>query len=198
MSQRFGATLKDADLGHAAPKENHVVIAGFGRVGQTLGLLLESVYVPYVALDLDSERVAEARHRGLPVFFGDASQVEVLKAAAVERAQAVVITLDEPLAANRTVHVLRRLLPEIPILARARDIGQCEKLAMAGASRVVPELVEGSLQLGGVLLRSVGKSPDEVNESLEQFRRETYSRLTPFLPASLVEPLRSSTQEWSK
>lgn len=182
MSQRFSATSKDGDLGHPAPGENHVVIAGFGRVGQTLGLLLESVYVPYVALDLDSERVAEARHRGLPVFFGDASQVEVLKAAAVERAQAVVITLDEPRAANRTVHVLRRLLPEIPILARARDVGQCEKLAMAGASHVVPELVEGSLQLGGVLLQAVGKSPDEVNESLEQFRRETYSRLTPVLP----------------
>jgi CPA2 family monovalent cation:H+ antiporter-2 len=177
ISHRVGPALPDDHFQDAARLENHVVIAGFGRVGQTLGSLLESAYIPYVALDLDSEQVAKARYRGLPVFFGDASQVEVLKAAAVERAQAVVITLDEPLSANKTVHVLRHLLPDIPILARARDVAQGEKLAMAGASRVVPEMVEGSLQLGGVLLQTVGKSPEEVNDSLEQFRRQTYSRL---------------------
>ena len=182
MSQRFHPASDDHHLEEAAQLENHVVIAGFGRVGQTLGLLLESAYIPYVALDLDSERVADARRHGLPVFFGDARQVEVLKAAAVERAQAVVITIDEPESASRTVHVLRHLMPEIPILARARDVRQCEKLAVAGATRVVPEMVEGSLQLGGVLLRTLGESPDEVNESLDQFRRETYSRLAETAP----------------
>lgn len=193
MSQRFDPAAKDDDFREAGRLENHVVIAGFGRVGQTLGLLLESAYIPYIALDLDSERVAEARNRGLPVFFGDASQVEVLKAAAVERAQAVLITLDEPGAANRTVHVLRHLMPGIPILARARDVSQCEKLVIAGATRAVPELVEGSLQLGGVLLQTMGKSADEVNESLEQFRRETYSRLTRVGPVRLEEPFQAGS-----
>jgi monovalent cation:H+ antiporter-2, CPA2 family len=168
---------QDGQLAKVGHLENHVIIAGFGRVGQTLGLLLESVYASYIALDLDSDRVEEARRRGLPVYFGDASRVEVLKAAGVERAKVVVITLDEPESASRTVHVLRELMPEIPILARARDVGQCERLALAGATTVIPEVVEGSLQLGGLLLRSLGESPDEVSEVLDQFRRQTYSRL---------------------
>jgi CPA2 family monovalent cation:H+ antiporter-2 len=191
MSRRLDHAPAGLDRLHqdAAQLQNHIVIAGFGRVGQTLGLLLESVYTPYVALDLDSERVAEARRRGLPVFFGDASRVEVLKAAAVERAQAVVVTLDEPESASRTVHVLRQLVPDVPILARARDVSQCERLASAGATSVIPEVVEGSLQLGGMLLRTLGESPDEVSEILDQFRRETYSRLTEAAGLTIPRPL---------
>jgi CPA2 family monovalent cation:H+ antiporter-2 len=190
MSRRLDHAPAGLDRLHqdAAQLQNHIVIAGFGRVGQTLGLLLESVYTPYVALDLDSERVAEARRRGLPVFFGDASRVEVLKAAAVERAQAVVVTLDEPESASRTVHVLRQLVPDVPILARARDVSQCERLASAGATSVIPEVVEGSLQLGGMLLRTLGESPDEVSEILDQFRRETYSRLTEAAASTIARP----------
>jgi CPA2 family monovalent cation:H+ antiporter-2 len=156
---------------------DYVLIAGYGRVGQMLALLLESLYVPYIALDLDPELVAGARRRGLPVFFGDASRSEVLKSAAVERARAVVITLDEPDSASRTVLMLRQLIPDTPILARARDLTQCNRLTGAGATSVVPELVEGSLQLGGVLLGMLGETPTEVIEVLDQFRRETYRRL---------------------
>jgi len=154
-------------------------------VGQTMGLLLESRYVPYIALDLDSDRVADARRRGLPVFFGDASRGDVLKAAAVERAQAVVVTLDQPESAGRTVHILRQLFPDLPILARARDLTQCARLISAGATRVVPEVVEGSLQLGGALLAALGETPAGVSEILDQFRRETYSRLAQ-APAAAV------------
>jgi monovalent cation:H+ antiporter-2, CPA2 family len=88
-----------------------------------------------------------------------------------------VITLDQPDAAARAVHVLHRLLPDLPILARAQDVAQCERLARAGATRVVPEVVEGSLQLGGSLLRRLGASPDEVEQLLEAFRRSTYSQV---------------------
>lgn len=155
----------------------HVVIAGYGRVGQTLGLLLESRGTPYVALDLDPERVAEARRRDLPVYYGDASRMEVLRAAAVERAQAVVITVDEPASAGRTVRLVRRLDPDIPVLARARDLNQCEELTLAGATAVVPEVVEGSLQLVAALLRQLGDSGDQAEQVLGEFRRETYARL---------------------
>jgi CPA2 family monovalent cation:H+ antiporter-2 len=154
-----------------------VVIAGYGRVGQTLALLLESRGTPYVALDLDSERVAEARARDLPVHYGDASRQEVLRAAGVERARAVVITVDEPEAASRTVHVVRRLAPELPVLARARDLAQCEALVRAGASAVVPELVEGSLHLAAALLGQLGAGRDEVEQVLAELRRETYAKL---------------------
>jgi monovalent cation:H+ antiporter-2, CPA2 family len=156
---------------------DHVLIAGFGRVGQTVALLLESRHVSYAALDLDHERVAEARNRGLPLFFGDVSRADVLRAIGVERARVAVITLDHPDSARRTVQVLRRMLPELPILARAHDIAQCEQLALAGATDVVPEIVEGSLQLGGSLLRQLGQPREEVERVLEEFRLATYSRL---------------------
>jgi CPA2 family monovalent cation:H+ antiporter-2 len=175
--------LQPALLDDAGELDDHVLIAGFGRVGQTLGLLLDSCAVPHLALDLDQERVALGRRQGLPVFFGDACRLDVLRAAAVARARVVVITLDEPAAANRAVHVVRQARPEVPILARARDLSECERLAAAGATRVVPELVEGSLQLGAVLLKSLGESADEVAEVLEKFRREAYSRLTEVAPA---------------
>lgn len=155
----------------------HVLIAGYGRVGQTLALLLESRGTAYLALDLDPELVTESRRRELPVYFGDASRADVLRAAGIERAQAVVITVDEPDAAVRTVHAVRRLAPEIPLLARARDLRQCEILAAAGATSVVPEVVEGSLQLAAALLRQVGESSEEVEQVLAAFRREAYARL---------------------
>jgi CPA2 family monovalent cation:H+ antiporter-2 len=177
LARRLPAGAPEAGGAGGAELRGHVLIAGFGRVGQTLALLLESRSVPYVALDLDHERVAEARRRGLPVFFGDASRADVLRAVGVERALAAVITLDQPDSARATVHVLRTLLPELPILARARDIAQCEQLARAGATDVVPEVVEGSLQLGGSMLRTVGASRDEVERILEELRRSTYGLL---------------------
>jgi monovalent cation:H+ antiporter-2, CPA2 family len=173
---------------------DHVLIAGFGRVGQTLARLLEARYDSYVALDLDHERVAEARRRGLPVLYGDASRVDVLRATGVERARMAVITLDQPEAARGIVHVLRRLLPELPILARAHDIAQCEQLVLAGATDVVPEVVEGSLQLGGSLLRRLGGSREEIDQVLEELRRATYSGLgeiivgRPATPGALQQP----------
>jgi K+:H+ antiporter len=177
LTRRFPVGEHQASEATGRELHDHVLIAGFGRVGQTLALLLESRYVPYVALDLDPERVAEARRRGLPVFFGDASRVDVLRAVGVERARVAVITLDQPDSARGIVHVLRRLLPELPILARAHDIAQCEQLALAGATDVVPEVVEGSLQLGSSLLRQLGESREKAEQALDEFRRATYSRL---------------------
>ena len=170
---------------------DHVVIAGFGRVGQTLALLLESRVIPYVALDLDAERVAEARRRALPVYFGDASRAEVLKAAGVEQASMAAITLDQPEAAARGVQVLRAMCPTLPVLVRARDVAQAEQLAGAGATDVVPEVVEGSLQLGEMLLRRLGVSRDEVDQVLDEFRGRTYARLSNVISGQAAELERS-------
>ena len=174
----------DALVADTTEINSHVVIAGFGRVGQTLGLLLDSRFIRYLALDLDAELVAEARQRGLPAFYGDASRADVLKAAGIERAQMAVSTLDDPEIASRAVHVLRRLRSAMPIIARAHDVAECDRLMRAGATAAVPEIVEGSLQLGGVLLRQLGESPERVNQLLEQFRQETYSRLAEITPQS--------------
>lgn len=178
----------DALVADTSEMNEHVVIAGFGRVGQTLGLLLDSRFIRYLALDLNPELVAEARRRGLPVFYGDASRADVLKAAGIQRAQIAVSTLDDPEVASRAVHVLRRMRAALPIIARARDLAECERLVKAGATAAVPEIVEGSLQLGGVLLRQLGESPESVNQLVEQFRQETYARLAEITPADSQHP----------
>lgn len=183
--QRPSDQPHDALVADTSEMNEHVVIAGFGRVGQTLGLLLDSRFIRYVALDLNAELVAEARRRGLPVFYGDAGRADVLKAAGIERAQMAVSTLDDPELASRAVHVLRRLRTSMPILARAHDVVECERLVRAGATAAVPEIVEGSLQLGGVLLRQLGESPERVNQLLEQFRQETYARLAEITPGEV-------------
>jgi CPA2 family monovalent cation:H+ antiporter-2 len=124
-----------------------VVVAGFGRVGQTLGRLLDEHGVPYVALDLDPARVDAARQRGLPAFYGDAGRPDVLRVAGAHRASVAVVTLDDPAAAERAVAALLREAGDIPVLVRARDPEHSARLLEAGATAVVPELVEGSLQL---------------------------------------------------
>jgi len=180
-SRRVAHRLEQGDEGALAERagelQGHVIVAGFGRVGHTVALLLESRGTPYLALDLDAERVTDARRSRLAVYFGDASRAEVLKAAGIERAQAVVVTVDEPAAANLTVQVARRLAPEVPVLARGRDLAQAQALGEAGATAAIPEIVEGSLQLGAAVLRQVGASRDEIDQTLDEFRRGLYVRL---------------------
>jgi monovalent cation:H+ antiporter-2, CPA2 family len=168
--------------------KGHVIIAGFGRVGQTIARLLEAQRLPYMAFDLEPSRIAEGRARGLPIYYGDASRVEVLKAAGIHRARAAVVTLDQPLAAERAVASIRRLCPLLDIHARARDHEHQLHLQEAGATHVVPEMMEGSLQLGGTLLKSLGRSPEEVTNVLEEFRGSAYARLTGLIQARSTPP----------
>src|SRR3954447_7206377 len=163
--------------------KGHVIIAGFGRVGQTVARLLEAQRLPYMAFDLEPSRIAEGRARGLPIYYGDASRVEVLKAAGINRARAAVVTLDQPLAAERAVASIRRLCPLLDIHARARDHEHQIHLQEAGATHVVPEMMEGSLRLGGTLLKSLGRSPEEVESVLDEFRVAAYARLIGLIQA---------------
>lgn len=161
----------------AAEHRDHVLIAGYGRAGQTLGGLLSAAGVPFVAIDLNAAMVAQGRGRGEPVFFGNAGQADVLKAAGIARARAAMVTLDEAGAAERAVKALRRLDPDLPIVARARDPEQCDLLIRAGATRVVPELLEGSLQMGAALLGLVGEPQQAIDAALDSYRRETYGHV---------------------
>lgn len=156
---------------------DHVLITGFGRVGQTLARLLDSRGIEYAAVDLDPDLVEEAKGRGLPAFYGDASRGEVLRAMGIERARLAVITLDQPDDAARAVHMTRELAPDLPILVRARDVAACTELTAEGATQVIPEIVEGSLHLASVALRRLGATREETTALLEEFRRQTYERL---------------------
>ena len=161
----------------AAQLEDHVIIGGFGRVGQTVARLLDAENVPYVALDADGALVTRQRRDGRMVFFGDASRPEMLERAGARRARGYVVTLDAPEAALRMVEAARRLRPEAFVLARAKDAAHAATLAGAGAIDVIPEAIEASLQLGGRLLSQLGLPDDAVIQRINAAREEARDRL---------------------
>jgi len=173
---RPGDPLEELDQ-EARDLRRHVLILGLGRAGRTVVRLMEAHGTEFVGLDLDPDTVAAERGRGTPVFYGDGTRVEVLRAAGLARAAGVVVTLDDPSAATRAVRAIHAENDRIPVMVRARDTGQCGPLSVAGATGVVPELVEGSLQLGGRLLVALGEPQDEVEAALADLRENSYSRL---------------------
>ncbi len=157
--------------------EKHVIIAGFGRVGQSVAKILGAVNIPYIALDLDLNRVNHCRNRGMTVFYGDASRLELLRDAGAKRARAIVITVDQPEIANRIIRELKRNFHGLPLIVRARDRQHAASLEVDGAHAVVPDTAEASLQLGSILIRTLGVSPDETSKILTDFRRNSYAAL---------------------
>jgi CPA2 family monovalent cation:H+ antiporter-2 len=164
------ATIEDTkDL------RQHVIISGFGRVGHTVAKLLESENIPYVIIDIDSFMVSRERKNGLPVYYGDTTRIHVLKSLAIERARAIIITHNDTRVALQTIMAVRELEQDLPIIARARNIEQVQKLEKAGANLAVAEMFEASLQLGGALLKEVGISDHEISRIIDIFRAEDYA-----------------------
>lgn len=178
LAGRIGSRLEhrqNQTLGageHAADElEDHVIIAGFGRVGRTVARLLDSKLVPYVAIDTDAHRVRDGRRAGQPVFYGDAARQEVLRQLGGERARAVVVTLTTSgQAVDRAVSHLHDRFPDLPIFARARDAVHARRLEELGAEGTVLETLEASLQLGGAVLRRSGTEWQDIEELIRQLR----------------------------
>ncbi|HWP26144.1 MAG TPA: cation:proton antiporter [Xanthobacteraceae bacterium] len=172
--QRVGARGEEPQVplpDVAATLEDHVVIGGFGRVGQTVARLLERENIPYVALDRNAALVAEQHKAGRSVYFGDASRGELLRRAGAEKAQAFVVTMDEAGAAERMVQTIMQIRPGARVFVRARDAAHAERLAQLGATCVIPETEETSLQLSGRVLQAVGLPGDVVDRKLAEARR---------------------------
>ncbi|MEQ8398194.1 monovalent cation:proton antiporter-2 (CPA2) family protein [Thalassobaculum sp.] len=171
LEHRQNQSMGAGDDGGSTEWEDHVIIAGFGRVGRTVARLLDAKLVPYVALDTDAQRVRDGRRAGQPVFYGDASRQEVLRRLGGERARAVVVTLTTSgLAVDRTVTYLHARFPELPIYARARDAVHARRLEELGAEGTVLETLEASLQLGGEVLRRSGTDWQDIEELIRQLR----------------------------
>lgn len=164
-----GASLARRLLGkaaHAPPPDSatqssHVIIAGFGRVGQTLAGPLSTQDIPAVAVDAETSLVAEHQKLGHPVHYGDASNMSVLNSVGAANALAIVVTLNNPAEVDRIVAEARRAWPNVPVYARARDTAHARRLHEAGAALATAETVESALQLGEALLNGIGV-PDEV------------------------------------
>ncbi len=121
---------------------DHVVICGFGRIGQGVAHFLDEERIPFVALDLDPARVREAHLAGEPVYYGDSAEGDILDAVGVERARLVVVSHEDLAAALKVLHHVRRRRPELPVMVRTRDESHVDELRAAGATEVVPETLE--------------------------------------------------------
>ena len=157
--------------------QKHVLIAGFGRSGQSLARLLEEEGIAYHALDLDPDRVHEAQAAGAHVSFGDAARRESLVAAGIHRAAAMVITFASTPSALKILHFAHELAPSLPVIVRSHDDSDLEKLRNAGAAEVVPEAIEGSLMLASHALVMLGVPLRRVVHRVQAARDERYASL---------------------
>ena len=156
-------------------KSEHVLICGYGRCGQVLARLLETESIPYFALDLDPDRVREAGEAGDPVVFGDAGKKEVLIAAGLMRAKAVVVTFADTHAALRILNMVQSLRSDLPVIVRTVDDSDMDVLRRAGADEVVAEVMEGSLMLATQALMVTGVPLSRVLRRIRAVREERYS-----------------------
>jgi CPA2 family monovalent cation:H+ antiporter-2 len=180
-----------ADTGEPA-----AIVVGCGRVGRLVAQMLTKHGKPYISIDSDSDQVAQCKREGYNAMFANAGRLEVLERLGVARAPAVILTMDEPVLAQRIVRKLRGAYPELPIIARARDSAHAAELYRAGASTAVPETLESSLQLSEAVLVDLGVPMGPVIASIHEKRDEFRERIReggaldhkPKLRTSVAEP----------
>ncbi len=157
--------------------EKHVIICGYGRSGQNLASMLETQGIPYMALDLDPDRVRQAAAAGQSVVFGDAARLQSLMAAGLARANAVVVSYPDTPSALKILRIAREHAPTVPVIVRTIDDADLETLRAAGATEVVPEAIEGSLMLASHALALVGVPMRKVIRMTRDARDARYGLL---------------------
>jgi monovalent cation:H+ antiporter-2, CPA2 family len=153
------------------PVAGRVVIAGFGRVGQLVAQMVAAQGTPYVAFETNARLIAKLHPLGIPVYFGDAARVELLRKVQADQAAAIVLTMDHPASALHAVKAIRREYPHVPLFARSRDEKHALALKTAGATLVIPETLETGLQLAAFVLQELGMTEGSAAH-LTQVERE--------------------------
>lgn len=175
--------------------EPRVIIIGFGRVGRLVADMLKVHGKPYVGIDSDADLIMSARRDGYSARFGNAARRDALDRLGLDRAPAVVLTMDEPILAQNLTRKLRALHPDLPIIARARDTGHAALLYRSGATHAVPETLESSLQLSESVLVDLGVAMGPVIASIHEKRDEFRSRIMKEGALDHKPKLRTSTME---
>lgn len=160
--------------------ENHVIICGFGRIGQTVSRFLKQDKIDFVAIDIDPLRTRKAREGGENVLFGSSRQTEILNAAHISKAKLVVIAFGEDKQSLEVIQKIRSISSDVPILVRTRNDDQLDSLHQAGANEVVPESLEGSLMLVSQVLSLSGVPFPRIMRRIQQERKSHYDHLHGF------------------
>ncbi|MBR7747679.1 cation:proton antiporter domain-containing protein [Undibacterium baiyunense] len=170
VEQKFCSQQSQEQASLPEELSSHVVIAGFGRVGQLLADILQKQGVAYVAVEHDAHVVANLRKQGRKVFYGNAARPELLRKMHMQHAAALLVTMDQPAAAMHAVLAARSEYPKLPIYVRSRDEIHALELRTAGATAVVPETLEAGLQLSFFALNALSIPEGEINHILDQER----------------------------
>jgi CPA2 family monovalent cation:H+ antiporter-2 len=173
---RTASEREEAATGGIARRE-HIILCGFGRVGQNVARVLESQGFEYIALDLDPARIRTARQAGDPVLYGDSADEEMLVKAGIETASVLVISFSDPATSLGILHSVRRLRPQLPVLVRTQDDTRLRELQEAGATDVVPETFEASLMLVSHVLMLLNVPVARVVRALGDIRSSRYAVL---------------------
>jgi len=174
---RATALSRENEAADAVARREHVVLCGFGRVGQNIARVLESQGFEYIALDLDPVRIRAARQAGDPVLFGDSADEEVLTRVGLATASAVIITFANPSVSIGILRSIRRLRADVPVLVRTQDDSRLGDLKAAGATEVVPETFEASLMLVSHVLMQLHVPPGRVMRTVGDIRGNRYAAL---------------------
>jgi CPA2 family monovalent cation:H+ antiporter-2 len=171
------AIEREAAASREIAAREHVILCGFGRVGQNVARVLESHGFEFIALDLDPARVRAARQTGDPVLYGDSSDEGMLTEAGLVNASAVVVSFSDPTTAIGILRSIRRLRPDVPVLVRTADDARLAELRAAGATEVVPETFEASLMLVSQVLMLLRVPVSRVVRTIGEIRASRYAVL---------------------
>ncbi len=182
-----------AATGEIAARD-HVILCGFGRVGQNVARVLESQGFEFIALDLDPARIRAARQTGDPVIFGDSADEDMLSQAGLANASAVVVSFSEPATAIGILRSIRRLRPDVPVLVRTRDDARLAELQAAGATEVVPETFEASLMLVSQVLILLRVPLTRVVRTVGEIRNSRYALLRNIVSRDGEHPIEDTNE----
>jgi len=156
---------------------DHIIIVGFGLNGRNLANMLHELNEPFVVVEMNGALVREAQKQGIPVVYGDAAHPEIMLAAGVQRARAVVIAISDPISTRYAVRTIRELNPDVYIVVRTRYVSEIEPLYAAGATDVVPEEFETFIEIAGRIMRLLGVDTEKRLQVMNQCRARHYQML---------------------
>ena len=173
--------------------KDHVIIVGYGLNGRNLARVLSETEIPHLALDLDGDTVRRESRHGVPIYYGDATNPNVLRHVKIEEAKVFVVAISDPFITRRAVQVAKLLNPKVRVVVRTRYLRELEELHDIGADDVVPEEFETSIEIFALVLRTYNLPQDFITTKAEQVRREGYALLRRSELPELAHHLRGGT-----